>query len=178
MGSRRTHVALAVGLALTVALPLVLAGDARSAAREAPAAPSPGPLSPAPPAPPSPSPASSEPVAAPPPPRTAPPAPPSLSEPELTARVRALVDDDPAAALRLADACDRRFPAAGADERSLLRMRALVHLGRIGDARSEAEQFFERFPGSPHRPDAYRLTGVHPRPAPPSGSGSDAPARP
>lgn len=93
-------------------------------------------------------------------------------ETSLTGRLRAVVDADPGAALGLADEGERRFGDGPlADERSFLKMRALVHLGRIGDARSEAEAFFERFPESPLGERAYRLTGVHPRPSAPRGRG-------
>jgi hypothetical protein len=93
------------------------------------------------------------------------------AEAALTARVRALVDADPAAAVSEVDEGARRFPdGARADERSFLKMRALVNLGRIAAARDEAEAFFARHPGSAWGERAYRLTGVHPRP-PPFGGG-------
>lgn len=101
---------------------------------------------------------------APPGPRAAPPQDP---ESALTERLRATADVDPVAAFRLAEEGERRFPAGRlADERSFLKMRALVHLGLVGAARDEADLFFERYPDSPFGESASRLTGVHPRPPP------------
>jgi hypothetical protein len=159
-----------LALALTVGL-AVLAGrsagapSARGGARPEPAPP-PSPVPAAPPAA----------IATGPSPRIAPrapTAPPVDPEDAVTDRVRLLVDADPTGALDAAAEGERRFPDGRmADERSYLKMRALVHLGRIGAARDEAEAFFERFPDSDYAESAYRLTGVHPRPAPPSGRGS------
>jgi hypothetical protein len=79
-------------------------------------------------------------------------------------RLRALVDEQPRIALALADAADADFPAGRhADERAYLRMRALVHLGDIGQARTVAGEFFERHPESPYGRFVYRLTGMRPR---------------
>jgi hypothetical protein len=108
--------------------------------------------------------------------RAPPPAAPPVSIPEteasLTRRIGALVDADPEAAVRAVDEGARRFPGgAQADERSYLKMRALVNLGRIGAARDEADTFFVRYPESAWGERAYRLTGVHPRPPPPSARG-------
>jgi hypothetical protein len=83
--------------------------------------------------------------------------------------VRAEVERDPARAIALADEADRRFPEGRhADERSLLRMRSLVNLGRIGAARDEATTFFRRHGDSPLGEDVWRLTGVHPPPPAPA----------
>jgi hypothetical protein len=85
-------------------------------------------------------------------------------------RLRALVDEQPRIALALADAADADFASGRhADERAYLRMRALVHLGDIGKARTVAGEFFERHPESPYGRFVYRLTGMRPRPiGPPS----------
>jgi hypothetical protein len=85
-------------------------------------------------------------------------------------RLRAVVDEQPQVALALADAADADFPSGRhADERAYLRMRALVHLGDIGKARTIAGEFFERHPESPYGRFVYRLTGMRPRPiGPPS----------
>ena len=98
----------------------------------------------------------------------APPAPkPALPSPddEALQQARSAVDADPTTALQLLQGDGRRFPdSPHADERSYLRMRALVNLKAIAAARAEAEAFFERFPRSPWAPRAFELTGVHPRP--------------
>jgi len=79
-------------------------------------------------------------------------------------RLRALVDSDPAAALALAREDEQRSPQGRfADERSVLAMRALVHLGKIAAARDEATAFFQKYPQSPWAERVERLTGVHPR---------------
>jgi len=83
------------------------------------------------------------------------------------AQLRSAVDAQPAQALELARRAQARFPrGARADERSLLKMRALVHLGQIAAARDEAVLFFRLFPQSPLGADVQRLTGAHPRPRP------------
>lgn len=89
------------------------------------------------------------------------------SEAALMTRLRAAVDADPPAALALADEGDRRFPDGTlADERAFLRMRALVHLNRIVDARVRARELYARSPDSPWSARAFQLTGEHPRPTP------------
>jgi hypothetical protein len=80
-------------------------------------------------------------------------------------QTRTAVDADPTTELLRLEEDARRFPdSPHADERSYLRMRALVNLQQIAAARAEAETFFERFPRSPWAPRAFELTGVHPRP--------------
>jgi hypothetical protein len=94
------------------------------------------------------------------------------TEAELMDRLRADVDDDPAAAVALANELEREHPdGRWAEERSYAKMRALVHLGDIAAARDEAEAFFARHPRSALGPDVHHLTGVRPRPIP------NAPAR-
>ena len=91
----------------------------------------------------------------------------ALDEVALMARLRTLVDPRPAEALRLARLGAHRFPAGRfADERSLLVMRALVHLNQIAAARDEAVLFFRRFPRSALAAQVSQLTGAHPRPRP------------
>jgi hypothetical protein len=93
--------------------------------------------------------------------------PPAEDEAALMTRLRSLVDPRPAEALELVRLGGRRYPAGSfADERSLLAMRALVHLDRIAAARDEAVLFFQRFPESRLAGAVSRLTGVHPRPRP------------
>jgi hypothetical protein len=92
-----------------------------------------------------------------------------LDEQGLLSRLRETADSQPAAALEWVRESERRFPSGRhADERSYLKMRALVHLTDIAAARDEATALFERAPDSPFAEQAYRLTGVHPRPRPPS----------
>ena len=93
------------------------------------------------------------------------PAPPAAStEENLMERLRAAVDGEPTLALAIADQGDAAFPSGAlADERSYLKMRALVHLGDIGKARTVAGEFFERHPESPYGRSVYRLTGMRPR---------------
>lgn len=80
--------------------------------------------------------------------------------------LRAEVDARPEAALALAEDGERRFPSGPyAEERAWLKMRALVHLGRIGIARDAASRFFEQHPDSPLARYVFRLTGVRPMPA-------------
>ena len=94
------------------------------------------------------------------------------SEEDLLGRLRDEVDRNPAQALELAAEGERRHPGGrSADERELLRMRALVHLGEISAAREAAARFFERYPNSPFGPQVSRLTGRRPRPRPPPTSG-------
>ena len=97
------------------------------------------------------------------------PAPPSAAtlDPEvaLTERVRDAVEPDPSAAVALVEQGEREFPGGAlSDERSFLKMRALVNLGHIGRARDEATEFFRRYPESPWAERVWRLTGVHPTP--------------
>jgi hypothetical protein len=96
------------------------------------------------------------------------PAPPAATaaptEEQEMARLRALVDADPAGALALAREAEALFPAGRfADERSLLSMRALVHLEKIALARDQATLFFEKHEGSAWAEQVERLTGVHPQ---------------
>jgi hypothetical protein len=43
-------------------------------------------------------------------------------------------------------------------------IRALVTQGRLGTARFEARDYFERWPGGPDTADIEELTGIHPEP--------------
>jgi hypothetical protein len=95
----------------------------------------------------------------------------AAAEEDLMDRLRADVDARPDVAIALAEQGEELFPSGRyADERSWLHMRALVHLGDIGKARTVAEAFFERHPESPLGRSVFRLTGMRPRPrlGPPS----------
>ncbi|HET8538656.1 MAG TPA: tetratricopeptide repeat protein [Anaeromyxobacter sp.] len=161
---RRVWIAAAVWVAIAFALVAIGTGDG---------APAPAPAA-APPQPPAPVAASvplPAPVAASVPPAAVPPAAPTAtlrpaaSEDELMDRLRADVDANPAAAVALAEEGERRWDAGRyGDERAFLRMRALVHLGDIANARDAARRFYERYPGSPHGRLVFRLTGMRPMP--------------
>lgn len=93
-----------------------------------------------------------------------PPKPAAASEDQLLERARHHLDAQPAAALESLSQSEARFPdGRTADERSFLKMQALVHLGRIAPARDEAEAFLKRSPESPWAEQVEALTGVHPR---------------
>ncbi len=95
-------------------------------------------------------------------------------EEDLMARLRDEVDTRPALSLELAQEVERRFPGGRySDERSFLKMRAMVHLGRIAAARDEAAEFFRRSPDSAYAKGVSRLTGMHPRP-PTGGRGNSS----
>ncbi|WP_437670696.1 hypothetical protein [Sorangium sp. So ce131] len=85
-------------------------------------------------------------------------------------RMRAALSQNAEEVLRLDDAASRDF---GADsprvaERGLLRVRALVRMDRIGEARSFAEDLVERYPDDPSAKSAAAYMGIHPRPRGPS----------
>ena len=142
-------------------------GEAPVAAPVTEAAPTVAAVPTAPPAPPV---AAAVPAAPPPAPASRAPAEPlaaatPASEEEHVARLREVVDADPAAAVALAEDGEARFPGGTySDERAYHRMRALVHLGEIGVARAAAGEFFERHPESPLGRDVFRLTGMRPPP--------------
>ena len=67
-------------------------------------------------------------------------------------RVRALLEQDPAAAYRLARRSEREFPdGLLSEERRALWILALVKSGARDAAEREARQFFARYPESPQR---------------------------
>lgn len=118
-----------------------------------------------------------EPPADPPAPPPAAPAAPRASEtppdsdPEahVIERMRAALESDPEEVLRLDDAASRDFgDSPRAAERGQLRVRALVRLDRIGEARSFAEDLIERYPDHPAAKSAAAYMGIHPRPRGPS----------
>lgn len=90
------------------------------------------------------------------------------SEEALMRRLREEVDAHPATALGLARDAEQLHPRGrDADERSFLKMRALVHLGDVSGAREEAYLFYERNPASPYAGRVHQLTGLRPIPGPP-----------
>jgi hypothetical protein len=149
LASWRRWALAAAAIALLAGAACWLGGRGPAAGPVAPSAASASAPAPAPAAP-----AASVPAA----PVPAPPVPAAL------ARLRALVDSDPAQALALARADEADAPAAPyADERAFLALRALVHLNRITEAHDGAADFFARYPGSPFGARVERLTGMHPR---------------
>ncbi|WP_437303419.1 hypothetical protein [Sorangium sp. So ce388] len=84
-------------------------------------------------------------------------------------RMRAALTSDPAEVLRLDDAASRELgDSPRAAERGQLRVRALVRMDRIGEARSFAEDLIERYPDDPAAKGAAAYMGIHPRPRGPS----------
>ncbi|WP_433927650.1 hypothetical protein AB3662_31660 [Sorangium cellulosum] len=85
-------------------------------------------------------------------------------------RMRAALATDPEEVLRLDDAASRDFGdnSPRAAERGQLRVRALVRMDRIGEARSLAEDLIERYPDDPAAKSAAAYMGIHPRPRGPS----------
>jgi hypothetical protein len=95
-------------------------------------------------------------------------APTELGESALMERLRGDVKPNPASALALADQGERRFTESPrAEERRALAIQALINLGRIGEARSRAYQFLERYPSGPYSDHVAAMTGVHPTPVGP-----------
>jgi hypothetical protein len=85
------------------------------------------------------------------------------SEEQLTSRAKDVLSRQPAEALRLVAAADRRFGTAS-ETRRLIEIRALVGLGQIAESHVKAEAFYRQFPDSPEGERIERLTGAHPRP--------------
>ncbi|WP_437619202.1 hypothetical protein [Sorangium sp. So ce1151] len=84
-------------------------------------------------------------------------------------RMRAALASDPEEVLRLDDEGSRDLgDSPRAAERGKLRVRALVRLDRIGEARSFAEDLIERYPDDPAAKSAAAYMGIHPRPRGPS----------
>jgi hypothetical protein len=80
-------------------------------------------------------------------------------------RLRREAKASPSTALADADTAEARDGASPfAEERRALAIQALVDLNRIGEARSRAYQFFDRYPNGPFTAHIQALTGVHPSP--------------
>lgn len=90
------------------------------------------------------------------------------SEQGLMEEARQRLESEPAASLALIERADARF-GTGSEPRRALEIDAHVRLGRIGRARSLADQFYRSFPGSSEIARIERLTGYHPRPYGPPG---------
>lgn len=76
-------------------------------------------------------------------------------------RARRALPDDPARALDLANFADDRYPSGSlVQEREVVAIEALVHLGRMDEARARGEHFLRRFPGSVHQRHVEGLLGA------------------
>lgn len=120
---------------------------------------------------PEPSQSAPEAAALPPAPPTAPAVRPPAGDPEADVQrlAEAALDRDPNQALALLAEGDDRFPRGRlADERQLLRLRAMVNLNQIAEARVAATQYLELNPRSPIGRQIYRLLGIHAPPELPS----------
>jgi hypothetical protein len=92
-------------------------------------------------------------------------APASKAEDEagLMERMRRLRGSDPELALELAREGNARFPnSAAAPERASIIIHALAELGRLSDARGEAEQMVNEYPDTPWAREIEAFTGAHP----------------
>jgi hypothetical protein len=126
------------------------------------ASPSPLPSSPAPtPAPPTPGGSPGPPSSSGAPAAGAAPAGP-LDEARLMERLRAIKDQDPAAAVTLAREGNRRFPdSPAAPERTSILVHALVAAGDPSAARGEAEEMVNHYPDSSWVREVEQFTGAH-----------------
>jgi hypothetical protein len=80
-------------------------------------------------------------------------------------RLRREAKGSPSAALADADTAEARDGESRfTEERRALAIQALVDLHRIGEARSRAYQFLDRYPNGPFTAHIQALTGVHPAP--------------
>jgi hypothetical protein len=85
-------------------------------------------------------------------------------------RIRDAVKSNPSLAVSLAYQARRSFPdSPHAEERDALLIDGLINLQKIGAARSEAEQFLERFPNGRYAVHVFAMTGASPRPKGPPG---------
>jgi outer membrane protein assembly factor BamD (BamD/ComL family) len=79
-------------------------------------------------------------------------APSSRREISQLVRIRALLEEDPAAAYRLAQRSEREFPhGVLSEERRALQVLALAKSGATEAADRKAREFFARYPQSPLR---------------------------
>ncbi len=84
-------------------------------------------------------------------------------EHSIVAELKELQLSDPERSLHLARDSMRRFPhGPTAPERSWYEARALVELGRLGQARQVAAWMLEQYPESPFTADARRHLLSHP----------------
>lgn len=80
------------------------------------------------------------------------------------AELRSVERSDFARAYELAHEGNRRFPSSPlAAERAAIAVRSLALQGKLSDARREAEDMVNRYPGTPWALEVERNTGAHPR---------------
>ena len=92
----------------------------------------------------------------------APPAPGALDEPHLMAKLRAIKDREPQAAVILARQGNQRFPdSADAPERTSILIHSLVAVDKGSEARGEAERMVNHYPDSGWVREVERFTGAH-----------------
>lgn len=88
-----------------------------------------------------------------------------LDEPALMARLRVLVETDPASAVGLAYLGERCYPdSRWSEERGMLAIRALVRLQWVGPARARAEEYLARYPEGSYATSVMAMTGAEPPP--------------
>lgn len=86
----------------------------------------------------------------------------TLDEAMLMARLRELSATDSAQAVELARSGNRRFPdSADAPERASILIHALANLGRVREARGEAEQMVNHYPDSDWVREIEGYSGAH-----------------
>lgn len=91
---------------------------------------------------------------------------PARSEVELLKAAQASAASSPAQALALCDEHARLYPRGDlSQEREFIRIQALMAAGRVGEARSLADAFIARNPGSAHATRLEEITG-RAKPAP------------
>jgi hypothetical protein len=89
--------------------------------------------------------------------------PPSMDEATLMAAMRDAETTMPGIALELAREGERRFPdSADAAERAAAAVKCLARLGRVPEARGEAEIMVNRYAGTTWALEVERHTGAHP----------------
>jgi outer membrane protein assembly factor BamD (BamD/ComL family) len=83
---------------------------------------------------------------------------PTVQEHEILAEARRSLDTNPRDTLtRVADH-ERRFPSGDlSSDRELLRIRALMRLGRLSEARDARDRFLTRWPASAYRDEINQL---------------------
>lgn len=87
-----------------------------------------------------------------------------VDESRLMARVRSAEATAPDIALQLAREGNLRFPGSpDAAERAAVVVRCLAQLGRVSEARGEAEIMVNQYAGTPWALEVERHTGAHPR---------------
>jgi hypothetical protein len=83
---------------------------------------------------------------------TKPPVAPPPSETELLRDARLVLNQNPAQALSLCEQHRREYPGGSmSQEREVIAITALAHLGRNDEARARAERFARAYPSSPYR---------------------------